>query len=174
MPSLRSFPPSVPRWCAPDRKRHRGLADSGNKMAAPGEARAARGRVALRGNAVLTRCSVGSLFAGRRLRLVVALLLLVGSQALAPSHHLTARDLARLRAALERPFADLQAAYHSIVGLHSLGLSVADEKVGVRCTMGLGGAVREKPFLRWAVQRKQRSRVLFSVRATPCVSAMPE
>uniref|UniRef100_A0A8C9FAT4 Dolichyl-diphosphooligosaccharide--protein glycosyltransferase subunit 2 n=1 Tax=Pavo cristatus TaxID=9049 RepID=A0A8C9FAT4_PAVCR len=43
-------------------------------------------------------------------------------------HHLTARDLARLRAALERPFADLQAAYHSIVGLHSLGLRVADEK----------------------------------------------
>uniref|UniRef100_A0A803XS55 Dolichyl-diphosphooligosaccharide--protein glycosyltransferase subunit 2 n=1 Tax=Meleagris gallopavo TaxID=9103 RepID=A0A803XS55_MELGA len=28
----------------------------------------------------------------------------------------------------ERPFADLQAAYHSIVGLHRLGLSVADEK----------------------------------------------
>uniref|UniRef100_A0A8C9F6J1 Dolichyl-diphosphooligosaccharide--protein glycosyltransferase subunit 2 n=1 Tax=Pavo cristatus TaxID=9049 RepID=A0A8C9F6J1_PAVCR len=70
-----------------------------------------------------------SLFAGRRLCLVAALLLLLaGAQALAPSHHLTARDLARLRAALERPFADLQAAYHSIVGLHSLGLRVADEK----------------------------------------------
>uniref|UniRef100_A0A8C9F5Q4 Dolichyl-diphosphooligosaccharide--protein glycosyltransferase subunit 2 n=1 Tax=Pavo cristatus TaxID=9049 RepID=A0A8C9F5Q4_PAVCR len=69
------------------------------------------------------------LFAGRRLCLVAALLLLLaGAQALAPSHHLTARDLARLRAALERPFADLQAAYHSIVGLHSLGLRVADEK----------------------------------------------
>lgn len=123
---------------------------------------------------MLTRCSVGSLFAGRRLCLLAALLLLlVGAQALAPSHHLTAQDLARLRAALERPFADLQAAYHSIVGLHRLGLSVADEKVGVRCAVGLGGAVRVIPFLQWAVlQRKQRSRVLFGVRATPCVSAV--
>ncbi|POI26056.1 hypothetical protein CIB84_010194 [Bambusicola thoracicus] len=89
------------RWYAPGRKRRRGPAGSSNKMAAP----------------------------GRRLCLVEALLLLlVGAQALAPSHHLSAQDLARLRAALERPFTDLQAAYHSIVGLHSLGLRVADEK----------------------------------------------
>uniref|UniRef100_A0A663N552 Dolichyl-diphosphooligosaccharide--protein glycosyltransferase subunit 2 n=1 Tax=Athene cunicularia TaxID=194338 RepID=A0A663N552_ATHCN len=50
------------------------------------------------------------------------------AQALAPSHRLTARDLARLRAALERPFADVQAAFYSIVGLSSLGVRVADEK----------------------------------------------
>uniref|UniRef100_A0A663N529 Dolichyl-diphosphooligosaccharide--protein glycosyltransferase subunit 2 n=1 Tax=Athene cunicularia TaxID=194338 RepID=A0A663N529_ATHCN len=50
------------------------------------------------------------------------------SLALAPSHRLTARDLARLRAALERPFADVQAAFYSIVGLSSLGVRVADEK----------------------------------------------
>lgn len=42
-------PPPVTRWCAPGRKRRRGPAGSGNKMAAPGEARAARGRVALWG-----------------------------------------------------------------------------------------------------------------------------
>ncbi|XP_010582383.1 PREDICTED: dolichyl-diphosphooligosaccharide--protein glycosyltransferase subunit 2 isoform X1 [Haliaeetus leucocephalus] len=68
---------------------------------------------------------------GPRLRLTAALsllLLLAGAQALAPSHRLTARDLARLRAALERPFADLQAAFYSIVGLASLGARVADEK----------------------------------------------
>uniref|UniRef100_A0A663N320 Dolichyl-diphosphooligosaccharide--protein glycosyltransferase subunit 2 n=1 Tax=Athene cunicularia TaxID=194338 RepID=A0A663N320_ATHCN len=52
----------------------------------------------------------------------------LGAQALAPSHRLTARDLARLRAALERPFADVQAAFYSIVGLSSLGVRVADEK----------------------------------------------
>ncbi|KAF1419883.1 Dolichyl-diphosphooligosaccharide--protein glycosyltransferase subunit 2, partial [Spheniscus humboldti] len=72
------------------------------------------------------------LSAGPRLRLAAALnlllLLLAGAQALAPSHRLTARDLARLRAALERPFADLQAAFYSIVGLGSLGVRVADEK----------------------------------------------
>ncbi|XP_025932585.1 dolichyl-diphosphooligosaccharide--protein glycosyltransferase subunit 2, partial [Apteryx rowi] len=67
---------------------------------------------------------------GPRLRLAVAaaLLLLAGAQALTPSHRLTGRDLARLRAALERPFADLQAAFHSIVGLSNLGVRVADEK----------------------------------------------
>lgn len=122
------------------------------------------------GNAVLTSCSLGSLFAGRRLCLVAALLLLVGAQALAPSHHLTTRDLARLRAALERPFTDLQAAYYSIVGLHSLGLRVADEKVSGQSAVLLGGAVRENPFLQWAVLHRKHNAAgccLFSFRATP-------
>ncbi|KAJ7406493.1 Dolichyl-diphosphooligosaccharide--protein glycosyltransferase subunit 2 [Willisornis vidua] len=71
-----------------------------------------------------------------RLRLAAALslllLLLAGARALAPSHRLTARDLARLRAALERPFTDVRAAYYSIVGLGSLGVRVADEKAACK------------------------------------------
>ncbi|KFO97940.1 Dolichyl-diphosphooligosaccharide--protein glycosyltransferase subunit 2, partial [Calypte anna] len=59
-------------------------------------------------------------------------LLLASARALVPSHRLTDRDLARLRAVLERPFADLQAAYHSIVGLDSLGVRVADEKAACK------------------------------------------
>ncbi|OXB66201.1 hypothetical protein ASZ78_013000 [Callipepla squamata] len=81
------------------------------------------------GRNILGASSLMAGAAGRRLCLAAALLLLAGARALAPSHHLTARDLARLRAALERPFGDLRAAYHSVVGLHSLGLSVADQKV---------------------------------------------
>ncbi|NXU86951.1 RPN2 glycosyltransferase, partial [Xiphorhynchus elegans] len=76
------------------------------------------------------------LSAGPRLRLAAALslllLLLAGARALAPSHRLTARDLARLRAALERPFADVRAAYYSVVGLSSLGVRVADEKAACK------------------------------------------
>lgn len=67
-----------------------------------------------------------------RLRLEAVLsflLLLAGAQALVPSHRLAAQDLARLRAVLERPFTDVRAAYYSIMGLGSLGVRVADEKV---------------------------------------------
>lgn len=70
------------------------------------------------------------------------LLLLAAAQALIPSHRLADRDLARLRAVLERPFTDVRAAYHSIVGLGSLGVRLADEKVsgagpGCRCPAAL-------------------------------------
>uniref|UniRef100_A0A8C5TZ88 Dolichyl-diphosphooligosaccharide--protein glycosyltransferase subunit 2 n=1 Tax=Malurus cyaneus samueli TaxID=2593467 RepID=A0A8C5TZ88_9PASS len=60
------------------------------------------------------------------------LLLLATAQALVPSHRLTAGDLARLRAVLERPFTDVRAAYYSIVGLSSLGVRVADEKAACK------------------------------------------
>lgn len=62
-------------------------------------------------------------------RVLLLLLLLGAARGLAPSHRLTARDLARLRAALERPFGDVRAAYHAVVGLGSLGLRLEDEKV---------------------------------------------
>lgn len=62
-------------------------------------------------------------------RALLLLLLLGAARGLAPSHRLTARDLARLRAALERPFGDVRAAYHAVVGLSSLGLRLEDEKV---------------------------------------------
>uniref|UniRef100_A0A8B9VH18 Dolichyl-diphosphooligosaccharide--protein glycosyltransferase subunit 2 n=1 Tax=Anas zonorhyncha TaxID=75864 RepID=A0A8B9VH18_9AVES len=61
-------------------------------------------------------------------RALLLLLLLGAARGLAPSHRLTARDLARLRAALERPFGDVRAAYHAVVGLSSLGLRLEDEK----------------------------------------------
>ncbi|NXC58238.1 RPN2 glycosyltransferase, partial [Aleadryas rufinucha] len=73
--------------------------------------------------------------AGPRLRLEAALsflLLLASAQALVPSHRLAARDLARLRAVLERPFTDVRDAYYSIVGLSSLGARVADEKAACK------------------------------------------
>uniref|UniRef100_A0A8C3N2I6 Dolichyl-diphosphooligosaccharide--protein glycosyltransferase subunit 2 n=1 Tax=Geospiza parvula TaxID=87175 RepID=A0A8C3N2I6_GEOPR len=72
---------------------------------------------------------------GSQLRLEAALsflLLLACTQALVPSHRLDARDLARLRAVLERPFTDVRAAFYSIVGLSSLGVKVADEKAACK------------------------------------------
>ncbi|XP_041944705.1 dolichyl-diphosphooligosaccharide--protein glycosyltransferase subunit 2 isoform X1 [Alosa sapidissima] len=61
-----------------------------------------------------------------RLLCLVLLALAVGAQALTPSHHLTASDVARLEARLAQPFTDLQSAYFSIVGLSKLGVTVAD------------------------------------------------
>lgn len=60
---------------------------------------------------------------------MVLFALLVGAQALTPSHHLTASDVARLEARLGQPFTDLQSAYFSIVGLGKLGVTVADADV---------------------------------------------
>ncbi|KAL2090771.1 hypothetical protein ACEWY4_013034 [Coilia grayii] len=61
-----------------------------------------------------------------RLLCLVLLALAVSAQALTPSHHLTASDVARLEARLGQPFTDLQSAYFSIVGLSKLGVTVAD------------------------------------------------
>lgn len=60
---------------------------------------------------------------------MVVFALAVGAQALTPSHHLTASDVARLEARLGQPFTDLQSAYFSIVGLGKLGVTVADADV---------------------------------------------
>ncbi|XP_012693998.2 dolichyl-diphosphooligosaccharide--protein glycosyltransferase subunit 2 isoform X2 [Clupea harengus] len=57
---------------------------------------------------------------------LVVLVLAVGAQALTPTHHLTASDVARLEARLGQPFTDLQSAYFSIVGRSKLGVTVAD------------------------------------------------
>ncbi|XP_030633052.1 dolichyl-diphosphooligosaccharide--protein glycosyltransferase subunit 2 [Chanos chanos] len=64
--------------------------------------------------------------AQHRLFSLVVLTLLLGAQALTPSHHLTASDVARLQAVLSQPFKDLRSAYFSIVGLNKLGVSLAD------------------------------------------------
>ncbi|XP_061583951.1 dolichyl-diphosphooligosaccharide--protein glycosyltransferase subunit 2 isoform X2 [Cololabis saira] len=56
------------------------------------------------------------------------LLLVVGGQSLTPAHHLSLADVARLQTALSRPFSDLQAAYHSVLGLTRLGAAVPDHK----------------------------------------------
>lgn len=62
---------------------------------------------------------------------LVVLVLAVGAQALTPTHHLTASDVARLEARLGQPFTDLQSAYFSIVGRSKLGVTVADSDVSI-------------------------------------------
>ncbi|KAI2659304.1 Dolichyl-diphosphooligosaccharide--protein glycosyltransferase subunit 2 [Labeo rohita] len=57
---------------------------------------------------------------------LLVLPLVLGIQALTPSHHLTTTDVARLQAVLSQPFSDLKSAYYSVVGLSKLEISVAD------------------------------------------------
>ncbi|XP_023662139.1 dolichyl-diphosphooligosaccharide--protein glycosyltransferase subunit 2 isoform X1 [Paramormyrops kingsleyae] len=52
----------------------------------------------------------------------------LGAQALTPSHHLSAADVARLKSFLNQPYTELESAYYTIVGLSKLGASVSDEK----------------------------------------------
>nr|XP_048676055.1 dolichyl-diphosphooligosaccharide--protein glycosyltransferase subunit 2 isoform X4 [Caretta caretta] len=49
-------------------------------------------------------------------------------RALTPTHYLTRRDVERLKASLDRPFNDLEAAFYAIVGLSKLGVQVSDEQ----------------------------------------------
>lgn len=44
--------------------------------------------------------------------------------ALIPAHHLSLSDVARLQNHFNRPFADLESAYYSVVGLTKLGATV--------------------------------------------------
>lgn len=60
---------------------------------------------------------------------LLVLPLVLGIQALTPSHHLTTTDVARLQAVLSQPFSDLKSAYYSVVGLSKLEISVADVDV---------------------------------------------
>uniref|UniRef100_A0A8C2EBN8 Dolichyl-diphosphooligosaccharide--protein glycosyltransferase subunit 2 n=1 Tax=Cyprinus carpio TaxID=7962 RepID=A0A8C2EBN8_CYPCA len=57
---------------------------------------------------------------------LLVLSLVLETQALTPTHHLTTTDVARLQALLSQPFTDLKSAYYSVVGLSKLGISVAD------------------------------------------------
>ncbi|KAA0708004.1 Dolichyl-diphosphooligosaccharide--protein glycosyltransferase subunit 2 [Triplophysa tibetana] len=57
---------------------------------------------------------------------LLILSLVLGTQTLNPTHHLTASDVARLQAVLSQPFTDLQSVYYSVVGLSKLGIFVAD------------------------------------------------
>ncbi|XP_026076629.1 dolichyl-diphosphooligosaccharide--protein glycosyltransferase subunit 2-like isoform X2 [Carassius auratus] len=57
---------------------------------------------------------------------LLALSLVLKTQALTPTHHLTTTDVARLQAVLSQPFTDLKSAYYSVVGLSKLGIFVAD------------------------------------------------
>ncbi|XP_077058929.1 dolichyl-diphosphooligosaccharide--protein glycosyltransferase subunit 2 isoform X1 [Siphateles boraxobius] len=57
---------------------------------------------------------------------LLVLSLVFETQTLTPSHHLTPTDVARLQAVLSQPLTDLKSAYYSVVGLHKLGIFVAD------------------------------------------------
>ncbi|XP_016316579.1 dolichyl-diphosphooligosaccharide--protein glycosyltransferase subunit 2-like [Sinocyclocheilus anshuiensis] len=57
---------------------------------------------------------------------LLVLSLVLETQALNPTHHLTITDVARLQAVLSQPFTDLKSAYYSVVGLSKLGIFVAD------------------------------------------------
>ncbi|KAG6933831.1 ribophorin II [Chelydra serpentina] len=59
---------------------------------------------------------------------LLALTFVASIRALTPTHYLTRRDVERLKASLDRPFNDLEAAFYSIVGLHKLGVQVSDEQ----------------------------------------------
>ncbi|XP_005295381.1 dolichyl-diphosphooligosaccharide--protein glycosyltransferase subunit 2 isoform X1 [Malaclemys terrapin pileata] len=59
---------------------------------------------------------------------ILALTFVASIRALTPTHYLTRRDVERLKASLDRPFNDLEAAFYSIVGLSKLGLQVSDEQ----------------------------------------------
>uniref|UniRef100_A0A671R0W4 Dolichyl-diphosphooligosaccharide--protein glycosyltransferase subunit 2 n=1 Tax=Sinocyclocheilus anshuiensis TaxID=1608454 RepID=A0A671R0W4_9TELE len=57
---------------------------------------------------------------------LLVLSMVLKTQALTPTHHLTTTDVARLQAVLSQPFTDLKSAYYSVVGLSKLGILVAD------------------------------------------------
>uniref|UniRef100_A0A672RSE9 Dolichyl-diphosphooligosaccharide--protein glycosyltransferase subunit 2 n=1 Tax=Sinocyclocheilus grahami TaxID=75366 RepID=A0A672RSE9_SINGR len=57
---------------------------------------------------------------------LLVLSMVLETQALTPTHHLTTTDVARLQAVLSQPFTDLKSAYYSVVGLSKLGILVAD------------------------------------------------
>ncbi|XP_037771610.1 dolichyl-diphosphooligosaccharide--protein glycosyltransferase subunit 2 isoform X3 [Chelonia mydas] len=59
---------------------------------------------------------------------LLALTVVASIRALTPTHYLTRRDVERLKASLDRPFNDLEAAFYSIVGLSKLGVQVSDEQ----------------------------------------------
>ncbi|XP_075757425.1 dolichyl-diphosphooligosaccharide--protein glycosyltransferase subunit 2 isoform X1 [Pelodiscus sinensis] len=59
---------------------------------------------------------------------LLALTFAASIQALTPTHYLTRRDVERLKASLERPFSNIEAAFYSIVGLSKLGMQVSDEQ----------------------------------------------
>ncbi|KAM7150201.1 dolichyl-diphosphooligosaccharide--protein glycosyltransferase subunit 2 [Macrochelys suwanniensis] len=59
---------------------------------------------------------------------LLALTFVASIRALTPTHYLTRRDVERLKASLDRPFHDLEAAFYSIVGLRKLGVQVSDEQ----------------------------------------------
>ncbi|XP_021102589.1 dolichyl-diphosphooligosaccharide--protein glycosyltransferase subunit 2 isoform X3 [Heterocephalus glaber] len=59
---------------------------------------------------------------------LLALTIIVNTQALTPTHYLTKHDVERLKASLDRPFTSLESAFYSIVGLSSLGAQVPDVK----------------------------------------------
>lgn len=60
---------------------------------------------------------------------LLVLSLVINTQSLTPSHHLTTSDVARLQAVLSQPLTDLKSAYYSVVGLGKLGIFVADADV---------------------------------------------
>lgn len=60
---------------------------------------------------------------------LLILSLVLGTQTLTPTHHLTTSDVARLQGALSQPFTDLKSVYYSVVGLSKLGIFVADADV---------------------------------------------
>ncbi|XP_056129809.1 dolichyl-diphosphooligosaccharide--protein glycosyltransferase subunit 2 [Lampris incognitus] len=53
--------------------------------------------------------------------------LVLGGQALTPSHYLSLPDVARLQSFLSQRFTDLESAYYSVVGLSKLAATVADQ-----------------------------------------------
>lgn len=63
---------------------------------------------------------------------LLVLSLVLETQALTPTHHLTTTDVARLQDVLSQPFTDLKSAYYSVVGLTKLGIFVADADVRIK------------------------------------------
>lgn len=61
--------------------------------------------------------------------LLLSSLALSGALALIPTHHLSLSDVARLQNHLNRPFADLESAFYSVVGLTKLGATVPEQSV---------------------------------------------
>ncbi|XP_073165805.1 dolichyl-diphosphooligosaccharide--protein glycosyltransferase subunit 2 isoform X5 [Lepidochelys kempii] len=59
---------------------------------------------------------------------LLVLMVVASIRALTPTHYLTRRDVERLKASLDRPFNDLEAAFYAIVGLSKLGVQVSDEQ----------------------------------------------
>ncbi|TRY82611.1 hypothetical protein DNTS_032564 [Danionella cerebrum] len=57
---------------------------------------------------------------------LLVLSLVLETQTLTPSHHLSLNDVARLQSVLSQPLTDLKSAYYSVVGLGKLGVVVAD------------------------------------------------
>lgn len=83
-----------------------------------------------------TKCTLLNsifLFSGSHTLFLLALTVVASIRALTPTHYLTRRDVERLKASLDRPFNDLEAAFYSIVGLSKLGVQVSDEQVRRCC-----------------------------------------